>query len=99
MTTSIYTFAVFRAARSVATFAVVVIEDMSGALEVMIWNETYTKAQAHLAVGNVDLHKFGLGRNRCMVTVAQVVIDDHLVSGAHQLLRHDTSNVSRTTGH
>jgi DNA polymerase-3 subunit alpha len=34
-------------------FAVVVLEDLSGSLEVMIWNETFTKAQAHLVQGNV----------------------------------------------
>jgi DNA polymerase-3 subunit alpha len=34
-------------------FAVVVLEDMTASLEVMIWNETYTKSQAQLVQGNV----------------------------------------------
>jgi DNA polymerase-3 subunit alpha len=34
-------------------FAVVTLEDLSGSLEVMIWNETFTKAQAHLVQGAV----------------------------------------------
>ncbi len=34
-------------------FAVVVLEDMTGSLEVMIWNETFTKSQAHLVQGTV----------------------------------------------
>jgi DNA polymerase-3 subunit alpha len=34
-------------------FAVVILEDLTGSLEVMIWNETYTKSQAHLVLGNV----------------------------------------------
>ena len=34
-------------------FAVVVIEDLTASLEVMIWSEAYTKAQNHLVLGNV----------------------------------------------
>ena len=34
-------------------FAVVVLEDLTGSLEIMIWNETFTKSQAHLVLGNV----------------------------------------------
>ncbi|MGB8168418.1 MAG: DNA polymerase III subunit alpha, partial [Chthoniobacteraceae bacterium] len=34
-------------------FAVVIIEDFTGPLEVMIWNETFNKAQAHLVQGNI----------------------------------------------
>ena len=34
-------------------FAVVVLEDLSAQLEVMIWNETFTKSVAHLEAGNV----------------------------------------------
>ncbi|MDR3406196.1 MAG: DNA polymerase III subunit alpha [Chthoniobacter sp.] len=34
-------------------FAVVVLEDMTGPLEVMIWNETFTKSQANLVQGSV----------------------------------------------
>lgn len=34
-------------------FAVVTLEDLSGSLEVMIWNETFIKAQAHLVQGAV----------------------------------------------
>ena len=34
-------------------FAVVIIEDLSGSLEVMIWNEAFIKAQAHLLQGAV----------------------------------------------
>ncbi len=34
-------------------FAVVVIEDLTASLEVMIWSETFTKSQAHLVLGNV----------------------------------------------
>ena len=34
-------------------FAVVVIEDLTGSLEVMIWSETFTKSQNHLVLGNV----------------------------------------------
>lgn len=34
-------------------FAVVVIEDLSGSMEVMIWNETYTKSMGHLVQSNV----------------------------------------------
>jgi DNA polymerase-3 subunit alpha len=34
-------------------FAVVIIEDLTGPLEVMIWSEAYSKAQNHLVVGNV----------------------------------------------
>ncbi len=34
-------------------FAVVVLEDLTGSLEIMIWNETFTKSQAHLVQGNV----------------------------------------------
>ncbi len=34
-------------------FAVVVLEDLSASLEVMIWSETFTKSQAHLVLGNV----------------------------------------------
>jgi DNA polymerase-3 subunit alpha len=29
------------------------LEDLTGSLEVMIWNETFTKSQAHLVTGNV----------------------------------------------
>jgi DNA polymerase III alpha subunit len=32
---------------------VVVLEDLTDQLEIMIWSETYLKAQQHLAVGNV----------------------------------------------
>jgi DNA polymerase-3 subunit alpha len=34
-------------------FAVVVLEDLTGQLEVMVWNEAYTKAQKHLEAGKV----------------------------------------------
>jgi DNA polymerase-3 subunit alpha len=34
-------------------FAVVILEDLTGSLEVMIWNETFTKSQAHLIQGGV----------------------------------------------
>jgi len=34
-------------------FAVVVLEDLTASLEVMIWNETFTKSQAQLVQGNV----------------------------------------------
>jgi DNA polymerase-3 subunit alpha len=34
-------------------FAVVVLEDLTDQIEVMIWNEAYTKAQVHLQQGNV----------------------------------------------
>ena len=34
-------------------FAVVTLEDLSGSLEVMIWNETFIKAQTHLVQGAV----------------------------------------------
>ena len=34
-------------------FAVVVIEDFTASLEVMIWSEAFNKAQAHLVLGNV----------------------------------------------
>jgi DNA polymerase-3 subunit alpha len=34
-------------------FAVVVLEDLTGSLEVMIWNETFTKCTAHLEQGAV----------------------------------------------
>jgi DNA polymerase-3 subunit alpha len=34
-------------------FAVVVLEDLTAALEVMIWNETFTKSRAHLVQGAV----------------------------------------------
>ncbi len=34
-------------------FAVVVLEDLTASLEVMIWNETFTKAQSQLVQGNV----------------------------------------------
>jgi DNA polymerase-3 subunit alpha len=34
-------------------FAVVVLEDLTASLEVMIWNETFTKSQAHLVQGGV----------------------------------------------
>jgi DNA polymerase-3 subunit alpha len=34
-------------------FAVVVLEDLTGSLEVMIWNETFTKSQALLLPGSV----------------------------------------------
>ena len=34
-------------------FAVVVLEDLGDQLEVMIWNETFTKSAAHLTAGNV----------------------------------------------
>ncbi len=34
-------------------FAVVVIEDFTASLEVMIWSETFNKSQAHLVLGNV----------------------------------------------
>lgn len=34
-------------------FAVVVLEDLSDQLEVMVWNEAFTKAQAHLVQGAV----------------------------------------------
>jgi DNA polymerase-3 subunit alpha len=34
-------------------FAVVVLEDLTGSLEVMIWSEAFTKSQAHLVQGNV----------------------------------------------
>ncbi len=34
-------------------FAVVIIEDLSGNMEVMIWSEAFTKAQQHLTPGNV----------------------------------------------
>ena len=34
-------------------FAIVVIEDLTGSLEVMIWNETFTKSSAHLEQGSV----------------------------------------------
>ena len=34
-------------------FAVVVIEDFTASLEVMIWSEAFTKSQAHLVLGNV----------------------------------------------
>jgi DNA polymerase-3 subunit alpha len=33
-------------------FAVVTLEDLTGTLEVMIWNEAFVKAQAHLVPGN-----------------------------------------------
>ena len=34
-------------------FAVVVLEDLTASLEVMIWNETFTKSRAHLVQGAV----------------------------------------------
>ena len=34
-------------------FAVVVLEDLTDQIEVMVWNEAYTKSQAHLVQGNV----------------------------------------------
>ena len=34
-------------------FAVVVLEDMTASLEVMVWNEAFTKSQAHLIQGAV----------------------------------------------
>jgi DNA polymerase-3 subunit alpha len=34
-------------------FAVVVIEDLTASMEVMIWSEAYNKAQNHLVLGNV----------------------------------------------
>jgi DNA polymerase-3 subunit alpha len=34
-------------------FAVVVLEDLTAGLEVMIWNEVFTKSQAHLVQGGV----------------------------------------------
>ncbi len=34
-------------------FAIVVIEDFTGSIEVMIWNEAFTKFQKHLEAGNV----------------------------------------------
>jgi DNA polymerase-3 subunit alpha len=34
-------------------FAVVVLEDMTAAIEVLIWSETFSKSQPHLAPGNV----------------------------------------------
>jgi len=34
-------------------FAVVILEDLTASLEVMIWSETFTKSQAHLVQGNV----------------------------------------------
>ncbi len=34
-------------------FAVVVLEDLTGSLEVMVWNETFTKAQTQLVQGSV----------------------------------------------
>jgi DNA polymerase-3 subunit alpha len=34
-------------------FAIVVIEDLTGPLEVMIWSEAFSKSQNHLVVGNV----------------------------------------------
>ncbi len=34
-------------------FAVVVIEDLTSSIEVMVWSETFSKAQAHLVLGNV----------------------------------------------
>jgi len=34
-------------------FAILTLEDLTDQLEVMVWNETYTKAQAHLLQGNV----------------------------------------------
>ncbi|HSI14649.1 MAG TPA: DNA polymerase III subunit alpha, partial [Chthoniobacter sp.] len=34
-------------------FAVVVLEDLTGSLEVMIWNETFNKSQALLVLGSV----------------------------------------------
>jgi DNA polymerase III subunit alpha len=34
-------------------FAVVVLEDLTDQIEVMVWNEAYTKSQAHLLQGNV----------------------------------------------
>ncbi|MEA3209226.1 MAG: polymerase subunit alpha [Chthoniobacter sp.] len=34
-------------------FAVVTLEDLTSSLEVMIWSETFSKAQAHLVLGNV----------------------------------------------
>jgi len=34
-------------------FAVVIIEDLTGPLEVMIWNETFNKSQQYLVPGNI----------------------------------------------
>jgi DNA polymerase-3 subunit alpha len=34
-------------------FAVVILEDLTDQIEVMVWNEAYTKSQAHLVLGNV----------------------------------------------
>src|SRR6202012_2488995 len=34
-------------------FAVVILEDLTASLEIMIWNETFTKSQAQLVLGNV----------------------------------------------
>jgi DNA polymerase III subunit alpha len=34
-------------------FAVVVLEDLTDQIEVMIWNEAYTKSQRHLEAGKV----------------------------------------------
>jgi DNA polymerase-3 subunit alpha len=34
-------------------FGVVVLEDLTGSIEVMIWSDTYTKSVAHLLLGNV----------------------------------------------